>query len=664
MISALWTGISGLSTSQVALDNESNNIANVNTVGYKASRVSFADQIYQDGIGKGSKIQGAEKQYTQGTMQVTGAEYDMALNGDGFFVVANKSSSGTSENYYTRAGNFRMGENGTLQDANGNEVQGWAISPIDVNDDVISTNSNVTNFTNDYTVLAGNQIVQYSTSIDTYAAKMTDYTQSAKADSEDVFTGAGYKTQSSKITDIEALIVNYNEALDQFATDPDGLSTPSIAQISTIDFPDGAASTLNSEGDQIYVYVNGNKITQNYVETSASTEFIAEINASGVVTDLDGNGTTTTEEYNILASRDSTYKALSDQLSNTQGFVASIVDPNTGLPSTSGGAVSAGVIKIESIIPGQSFTIGDVYEVSSGGLTNPGTSTLNTLAVKGTGEGAVESAMEALKDAVAGKQRDIYTNEDIFSDSDGNAITLATGDTVTFTLNGVPVTVTAGATDTEDDMMTNLATAINTDPTLGVDVKATIVNGELVIESRTTGEEFSGVLTFNDGGTVYTKERNPELSVNSGAGAEFMQIITSVDQTTSQSSLQLRLDTLNISENAFGEFRVDDAGVIYMKQDGVEFAIGQVAIATFNNNIGLDPQGNNLLAKTTTSGEPIFSINNDKTAEVRGENLELSEADLSESLVNLMIFQRAFEANSKSITTADSILNTLIQLKR
>ena len=50
MISALWTGIAGLSSQQTALDNESNNIANVNTVGYKASRVSFADLMYQDSI--------------------------------------------------------------------------------------------------------------------------------------------------------------------------------------------------------------------------------------------------------------------------------------------------------------------------------------------------------------------------------------------------------------------------------------------------------------------------------------------------------------------------------------------------------------------------------------------------------------------------------------
>jgi len=101
-----------------------------------------------------------------------------------------------------------------------------------------------------------------------------------------------------------------------------------------------------------------------------------------------------------------------------------------------------------------------------------------------------------------------------------------------------------------------------------------------------------------------------------------------------------------------------------MIQDGARFAVGQVAIAKFIANRGLEPMGNNLLRATLDSGDPIYNINNEKTADVQSGTLELSTADLSESLVNLMVYQRAFEANAKSITTADTILNTLIQLKR
>ncbi|WP_072680563.1 flagellar hook-basal body complex protein [Arcobacter sp. LA11] len=651
MIGALWTGISGLASQQVALDNESNNIANVNTVGYKASRVSFADLMYQDSIGKGSTVTSAEKQYTQGSLNLTGSSYDMALNGDGFFVVSDASSTGTSELYYTRAGNFRMGDNGTLQDASGNEVQGWAMSPLDADNDVTSTNSNWTSFTSDFTKVAGNQIIQFSNKIETYSAKMTDYTDSAQSDSS-VLSGSGIKTQSTKVSDIEALISNYTSALDDYAIDPDATSTPSISQISTIDFPDGSDTLLDNEGDQIYVYINGDKYTQDYVSIT-TTE------------DVDGSGTVDSDD-NIAASRIATYKALADEISNITGLKAYTVDSSNNA-STSDADVLNGTIKIESIIPGESFTIGDIYEVSNS-IETAGSENTITQATMGTGEGAVESAMQALKDAVAGEQQDVYQEEDIFSDDDGVSISFDTGDTVSFSLNGTAITSTyaAGSVDDFESMIDNLTAQINSDPDLQLEVEAKNINGNLVIQSKETGEEFSGIIQFTDSSstTTYTKEMNLDLSGNTGADAEFMQILSTVDQTTSQSSLQLKLDTLGLTDSSFGEFSVDDNGVITMTQDGVDYAIGQVAIAQFNNNIGLEAVGDNLLSKTNTSGDPIYMVNNDNSTSIESETLELSTADLSESLVNLMVFQRAFEANSKSITTANEILTTLIQLKR
>lgn len=656
MISALWTGIAGLAAQQTALDNESNNIANVNTVGYKASRVSFADLMYQDSIGKGSAITSAEKQYTQGSLNLTGSSYDVALDGDGFFVVSNTSSKGTSEFYYTRAGNFRMGDSGTLQDASGNEVQGWALSTIDPSSDVTSTNSNLNSFTDIFTQVAGNQIIQFSNKIETYASKISDYSTSASSDSTKL-SGSGIKTQSAKISDIEALITNYSSALSAYALKPESISSSSIAQSTIIDYPNTGSTTLDAESDQIYVYINGNKITQDYVSTTATTDFKAEMDAAGITT----SGVTTDEQYNALASRVATYKALSDQISNITGLNAYTVN-SSNEASTSNVDVLNGTIKIDSIIPGVSFTIGDINEVS-GTTETSGTTTTLTQSVKGTGEAAVKSAMEALRNAVAGNQQDVYESSDILSDDNSNALTFNVGDTISYTIGGVTVTSDATATSS-DAAISDLVTKINSDPDLQLLVEAKNINGKLVIESKKAGEEFSGILKFNDGATTYIKEKNLDLSGNSGAGAEFMQIISTIDQTSSKSSLQLKLDSLGLTDSSFGEFSVDSNGVITMKQDGVDYAIGQIAIAQFNNNIGLEAVGNNLLAKTKESGDPIYSINNDNGTSITSEALELSTADLSESLVNLMVFQRAFEANAKSITTADEILTTLINLKR
>lgn len=653
MISALWTGIAGLSSQQTALDNESNNIANVNTVGYKASRVSFADLMYQDSIGKGSSVTSAEKQYTQGSLNITGSSYDMALDGNGFFVVSNKNYSGTSENYYTRAGNFRMGTNGTLQDASGNEVQGWAMTSSPT---VTSTNSNLTSFTDAFSKIAGNQIIQFSNKIETYAAKMSDYTTTVKSDSTEL-SGSGIKTKSAKISDIEALITNYTKALENYAQNPNQISSASIPQTSLIDFPNTGSTILDSENDQIYVYINGNKITQNYVSTTATNSFKDEMDAAGITT----SGTTTDEEYDALASRVATYKALADEISNITGLKAYTVNSSNNA-STSNIDVLNGTIKIDSIVPGTSFTIGDIAEVS-GTTEQAGTKTILTEATLGSGEAGVKSAMEALRDAVAGNQQDVYEATDIISDDQGNTLNFDVGDTISFTLNGVTVTSDVTATD-YNIAIDDLISKINSDATLQTQVEAKIINGKLVIESKNAGEEFSGVIKFNDAGTIYNKEKNSNLSGNTGADAEFMQIISTVDQTSSLSSLQLKLNTLGLTDSSFGEFSVDDSGIITMKQNGIDFVVGQLAIAQFTNNIGLEAIGNNLLAATKDSGNPIYSVNNNNGVSVEGETLELSTADLSESLVNLMVFQRAFEANAKSITTADEILTTLINLKR
>jgi len=687
MIGALWTGISGLSSQQQALDNESNNIANVNTIGFKASRISFADQMYQDRIGKGSKVLDAEKLYVQGNLRLTGVSYDMALSGEGFFTVANNRTSGTSENLYTRAGNFRMGDNGTLQDAAGNEVQGWMMTAIDQKNDVTSTNPNVKVFTNDYNKLLSSKVVKHATYVETITAKATDYSKTAKSDSTTVFSGAGAKTKSAKIADVEEAIKDYAMWLQRLKETPDGSSATSTAQASEINFKSGSDGLIKKEGDQIYVYINGNKISQNYVSVTTTDTNLA----TGL--DLNGDGTVNgPEDNNIQASRIATYKALADKISEIPGMVAYMASESGGLndvvelddtfaPSTDTADMLKGIIQIKSLIPGKEFTVSEVAEVS-GNTTVQGNFQTSVNASAGSGTGALESAKEALSKLITGKQQDVYSSTDlnITTTAANNDYTYGitifdkeTGQNIPVPNNGAtpPVATTISLDDVADvdDFVAKFKAAGDAStPKLTDYVEAVNVNGHLVIRTLDTNfdVEFSGNLKHDgsNSGTFAPIDKNNNLSGRTGAGAEFLEIVNKVDQTASKGSLQLRLDTLGISDSAFGEFSVDSTGLITMKQDGAEFAIGQVAIALFNNNRGLEPTGDNLLSKTNESGEPIYNLNNDKTAKVESKTLELSTADLSESLVNLMVFQRAFEANAKSITTSDQLLNTLINLKR
>lgn len=112
-IDAFATALSGLTAQQSKLEMIGNNIANMNTIGFKAGRMTFAEQLGQTvGIGY--------TPFSQGTFQSTGNTTDLAINGKAFFVV-----QGEEEHMFTRAGNFRFNGDGKLVNSDGLAVQGW-----------------------------------------------------------------------------------------------------------------------------------------------------------------------------------------------------------------------------------------------------------------------------------------------------------------------------------------------------------------------------------------------------------------------------------------------------------------------------------------------------------------------------------------------------------
>jgi len=129
MFTSFSTALSALSACSTAIDVVGNNLANLNTVGYKTSDVSFHDLVTQSlGAGLGETQVGfgvgtprTTRQFTQGAIQTTGGTLDAAIQGQGFFVV--RGQDGSTE--YTRAGNFQVDENGNLETATGEAVQGW-----------------------------------------------------------------------------------------------------------------------------------------------------------------------------------------------------------------------------------------------------------------------------------------------------------------------------------------------------------------------------------------------------------------------------------------------------------------------------------------------------------------------------------------------------------
>ncbi|MGB6135622.1 MAG: flagellar hook-basal body complex protein, partial [Shewanella sp.] len=124
--------LSGISAAQKDLNTTANNIANVNTVGFKESRAEFAD-VYANSIfsnsktavGGGVTTTQVAQQFHQGSLQFTSNSLDMAISGGGFFVTS--SGVGTQDLSYTRAGAFKVDSDNYMVDAAGNFLQGFPV---------------------------------------------------------------------------------------------------------------------------------------------------------------------------------------------------------------------------------------------------------------------------------------------------------------------------------------------------------------------------------------------------------------------------------------------------------------------------------------------------------------------------------------------------------
>src|ERR1035441_4820166 len=132
MFTAFSTALTALNATSTAIDVVGNNLANLNTTGYKESVVSFQDLVTQSiggnqgatQVGFGVGVPLTTRQFTQGATPTSAGPLDGAIQGNGFFVVKDAS---TGVDLYTRAGDFQVDKDGNLLTSNGQAVQGWTV---------------------------------------------------------------------------------------------------------------------------------------------------------------------------------------------------------------------------------------------------------------------------------------------------------------------------------------------------------------------------------------------------------------------------------------------------------------------------------------------------------------------------------------------------------
>jgi flagellar basal-body rod protein FlgG len=150
-LDALYSAATGMYAQQTALDNISNNLANVNTPGFKSGRVAFSDLLYTDLTpqqaakqgsqeGLGVQVAAIQTQQTQGNLQTTGQPLDLAIQGQGFFEVT--QANGTKA--YTRAGAFTTDANGNMVTPTGEKLSPPIVVPGNATDTAIGADGTVT----------------------------------------------------------------------------------------------------------------------------------------------------------------------------------------------------------------------------------------------------------------------------------------------------------------------------------------------------------------------------------------------------------------------------------------------------------------------------------------------------------------------------------------
>ncbi|HEY3417315.1 MAG TPA: flagellar hook-basal body complex protein, partial [Armatimonadota bacterium] len=178
----------------------------------------------------------------------------------------------------------------------------------------------------------------------------------------------------------------------------------------------------------------------------------------------------------------------------------------------------------------------------------------------------------------------------------------------------------------------------------------------------------TGTITFDSSGAVTSGTGTVDLNLASPNGAinpvHFALDFTGVSQLDGSSTIQAtRQDGQNMGQ--LTNFSIDANGQILGSfSNGISRMLGQIAVTKFSNPAGLLKEGTNLWGISPNSGMPITQTADAASTKIRSGYVEMSNVDLATEFANLIVTQRGFQANSRSITTSDEMLQDLMQLKR
>lgn len=699
---SMSTAVSGLRDQQVMLDVIANNIANSGTIGFKRSRVTFKESFAvllqgasrppgdQGGVnplqvGNGSAIGSIDNLFSQGTISSTGNQTDIAIRGDGFFVV-----SDGQRNLYTRAGSFQwdaqgdlvipfngMKVQGRIADSNGLVDDGSPISNITVpfgtvDAAKVTTSVNfvgnlnadaqpvgnilktarlysreITGSTSDMNGLYGNgsadlQITGLSSMSTTVTVSATDSASGAKSKTY-TYVAEDAGVGSMDFHTLDDLIAEINNDF----SDANMAFTASLNDRGAIEFTNlGAAnnsltlSSVNSVLNKSLACANG------LVGTNTTDEFSHVATAADRITDLRNSSG---QDLGLTVADTISVNGRVGGSPITQGNIA--IDDGTGQSITYGGYVQSlkdifGIANVNGIEIDANN--GSTVINADGGL-NSEISAVNIARDPAVPNADGVDVFNKVYDATVGNWTETREAKDVTHsasvqvyDSLGNEHNLSMDFKKDTRLPNrwewsisipEPAELSGGYSgavtfDAEGNLesynYSQGASSFTFDPKNGADVPV-----EIVLNFGTIGSA-DGVAQFSNNSTVIARDQN---GYSSGS-----------------------LDNVSIGS---------DGTITGQFTNGNTRTIAKLVLATFNNSAGLQRVGDNTYDVSSNSGLPILgfagtSIN----AVITPGAVEMSNVDIAEEFTNMIIAQRTFQANARTITTSDELLQETVNLKR
>ncbi|HEY8964153.1 MAG TPA: flagellar hook-basal body complex protein [Alphaproteobacteria bacterium] len=654
LFGSLITGVSALSAQAQAMGMIANNIANVQTVGYKRREAAFQSLVTSESANArytpGSVLARAvQKIDGQGALQQTNSTTDVAVSGNGFFVVQ-REPTGLQESLFTRAGSFSEDANGYLKNTAGFYLMGWRI---DANGNLPSGRDDISSLEAINVSLLGGL---------TKATNTAEFNINLNATEDRI----AYPLSTSQAADFKRTIKVYDslgEAKDvelQFIhhESPTAKSTSAVggagmtrSQLLT------AVSPNITAGETINIAVGAVNATYTVTATSTVQDLIDFVNNDAGLRDVAAAELTTNGEINVVARNFGEAVAVTNGSSATGVGAASALGFTTQANTNS--STLLGPLTPTTVLN----TLGTVVNGNTLAVTVGASAYTFTVAAGNT----VQTLIDAINTNMAGVARAELTAAGalrIQSLSEADAVAVGNGSSGTMATQ-LGMTAAAETIPVAPQIVPDAGLADTANP-FGWWQLSMVYLGTGTVLSR-------GSMNFSEQGTLNAAadtDGNREISltgINWGNGSALQDIDIDISGLT-QFSGEYNVTSASQNGAALGlrtGIEVDRKGTVIARfSNGQTTALFQLPLATFTASNGLSEQTGNAFIQTSNSGSyNLREAGSGGAGLIEGSAVESSNVDIADEFTKMIVTQRAYSAGTKVIRTADEMTEELLRLR-